>query len=336
MLNTGYTYNKVIRKCVIAFGTIFNNIEVRRENSDGSTYSKMKVPLAYGPKQKFLARLEQQPELNKKVAITLPRIAFELTGISYDATRKLSPVTLELKADGNNAVRKMYTPVPYNLEFSLSILSKTNDEALEITEQIMPFFQPSYNVTVNIVEALKEYRDVPIVMNTINYTDDYEGDFTQRKLTTVDMSFTMKTYVFGPSQTGAPIKKAKVDYKTGVNRELAPRRVQYQVTPKALRDQDADGSGLNLTKDIDKRFATLEVTDSTVFSIGDLIEINNEVMKVKTKPNDTSITVTRGANATTKAEHAAGSIIDIVNASDDALLDSDDDFGFNEMTSFYG
>ena len=336
MLNTGYTYNKVIRKCVIAFGTIFNNIEVRRENSDGSTYSKMKVPLAYGPKQKFLARLEQQPELNKKVAITLPRIAFELTGISYDATRKLSPVTLELKADGNNAVRKMYTPVPYNLEFSLSILSKTNDEALEIAEQIMPFFQPSYNVTVNIVEALKEYRDVPIVMNTINYTDDYEGDFTQRKLTTVDMSFTMKTYVFGPSQTGAPIKKAKVDYKTGVNRELAPRRVQYQVTPKALRDQDADGSGLNLTKDVDKRFATLEVTDSTVFSIGDLIEINNEVMKVKTKPDATSITVTRGANSTTKSDHAAGSVIDIVNASDDALIDSGDDFGFNEMTSFYG
>ena len=296
----------------------------------------MKVPLAYGPKQKFLARLEQQPELNKKVAITLPRIAFELTGISYDATRKLSPVTLELKADGNNAVRKMYTPVPYNLEFSLSILSKTNDEALEITEQIMPFFQPSYNVTVNIVEALKEYRDVPIVMNTINYTDDYEGDFTQRKLTTVDMSFTMKTYVFGPSQTGAPIKKAKVDYKTGVNREVAPRRVQYQVTPKALRDQDQDGAGLNLTKDIDKRFATLEVTDSTVFSIGDLIEINNEVMKVKTKPDGTTITVTRGANATTKADHAAGSVIDIINASDDALLDSDDDFGFNEMTSFYG
>ena len=336
MLNTGYTYNKVIRKCVIAFGTIFNNIEVRRENSDGSTYSKMKVPLAYGPKQKFLARLEQQPELNKKVAITLPRIAFELTGISYDATRKLSPVTLELKADGNNAVRKMYTPVPYNLEFSLSILSKTNDEALEITEQIMPFFQPSYNVTVNIVEALKEYRDVPIVMNTINYTDDYEGDFTQRKLTTVDMSFTMKTYVFGPSQTGAPIKKAKVNYKTGVNREVAPRRVQYQVTPKALRDQDQDGAGLNLTKDIDKRFATLEVTDSTLFSIGDLIEINNEVMKVKTKPDGTTITVTRGANATTKADHAAGSVIDIITASDDALLDSDDDFGFNEMTSFYG
>ena len=209
-------------------------------------------------------------------------------------------------------------------------------KALEITEQIMPFFQPSYNVTVNIVEALKEYRDVPIVMNTINYTDDYEGDFTQRKLTTVDMSFTMKTYVFGPSQTGAPIKKAKVDYKTGVNREVAPRRVQYQVTPKALRDQDQDGAGLNLTKDIDKRFATLEVTDSTVFSIGDLIEINNEVMKVKTKPDGTTITVTRGANATTKADHAAGSVIDIITASDDALLDSDDDFGFNEMTSFYG
>ena len=115
-----YTYNKVIRKCVIGFGTLFNNIEVRKETG-GTTYQKMKVPLAYGPKQKFLARLEGQPELNKKVAITLPRLSFELSGISYDSTRKLSPITTDYKKDGKN-VRKIYTPVPYNLDFSLSIL----------------------------------------------------------------------------------------------------------------------------------------------------------------------------------------------------------------------
>ena len=335
MLNTGYSYNKIIRKCVIAFGTMFNNIEVRKENPDGSTYQKMKVPLAYGPKQKFLARVEQQPDLNKKVSITLPRISFEITGINYDGTRKLSPITLNLKADGNNAVRKVYTPVPYNIEFSLSVLSKTNDEALEIMEQILPFFQPSYNVTIKLIEDLNEFRDVPIVLNGISYSDEYEGDFTQRKLTTIDFTFSMKTYLFGPSQTGAPIKKATVDYKMGVNRELAPRRVQYQVTPKAIADGDLDGTSA-LMADISKTITTLQVQDSSVFTIGENIEIGNEVMKVKTLPDATSITVLRGQNGTNKAEHLAGAPIDLINSADDALLDAGDDFGFNELTSFYG
>ncbi len=330
-----YTYNKVIRKCVVAFGTLFNNIEVRKEVS-GSTYQKMKVPLAYGPKQKFLARLEQQPDLNKKVAITLPRISFEMQGISYDSSRKLSPITADYKKDGANAVRKIFTPVPYNLDFTMSILSKTNDEALEITEQILPIFQPSYNVTIKILDDINEYRDVPIVLNSLQYADDYEGDFSTRKLTTIDISFTMKAYIFGPTQTGKPIKKAKVDYKTGTDVVNSPRRVSYTVEPKALRDKDSDGAGLTLTAAVTAKIGTLQVTDSTVFSIGDYIEINNEVMKVKTKPDGTSITVTRGQNATTSSAHASGSVIDLITSADTDLIDSDDDFGFNEMTSFYG
>ena len=328
-----YTYNKVIRKCVIAFGTLFNNIEVRKETS-GTTYQKMKVPLAYGPKQKFLARLEGQPELNKKVAITLPRISFELTGLSYDSSRKLSPITTDYKKDGKS-VRKIFTPVPYNLDFSLSILSKTNDEALEIIEQIMPLFQPSYQVTIKIIDDINEYRDVPIVLNSINYADEYEGNFDQRKLTTIDATFTMKAYIFGPTQTGKPIKKAKVHYDTGT--PAAPvRRVSYQVEPTALRDKDSDGVGLTITAAVNDKTATLPVVDSTVMNIGDYIEINNEVMKVKTKPDETTITVARGQNATAKSAHASGSVIDIITSADTELLESDDDFGFNEMTSFYG
>ena len=328
-----YTYNKVIRKCVIAFGTLFNNIEVRKETG-GTTYQKMKVPLAYGPKQKFLARLEGQPELNKKVAITLPRISFELTGLSYDSSRKLSPITTDYKKDGKS-VRKIFTPVPYNLDFSLSILSKTNDEALEIIEQIMPLFQPSYQVTIKIIDDINEYRDVPIVLNSINYADEYEGNFDQRKLTTIDATFTMKAYIFGPTQTGKPIKKAKVHYDTGT--PAAPvRRVSYQVEPTALRDKDSDGVGLTITAAVNDKTATLPVVDSTVMNIGDYIEINNEVMKVKTKPDETTITVARGQNATAKSAHASGSVIDIITTADTELLDSDDDFGFNEMTSFYG
>ncbi len=329
-----YTYNKVIRKCVVAFGTLFNNIEVRKDVK-GSTYQKMKVPLAYGPKQKFLARLEQQPDLNKKVAITLPRVSFEMTGLSYDSTRKLSPITVDYKKKDNTSVRKIFTPVPYNIEFSLSILSKTNDEALEITEQILPIFQPSYNVTIKLIDEAAEYRDIPIVLNSLNYADDYEGDFSTRRLTTIDASFTMKAYIFGPVTTGKPIKKAKVDYTTTTD-TTAPRAVAYSVEPRALRDQDSDGTGLTLTAAATAKIGTLQVTDSTVFTIGDYIEINNEVMKVKTKPDGTSITVSRGQNATTQAAHASGSVIDIITQADTDMLDSDDDFGFNEMTAFYG
>ena len=328
-----YTYNKVIRKCVIAFGTLFNNIEVRKETG-GTTYQRMKVPLAYGPKQKFLARLEGQPELNKKVAITLPRVSFELTGISYDSSRKLSPITTDYVKDGKSA-RKVYTPVPYNLDFSFSILSKTKDEALEIIEQIVPIFQPAYSVSIKILDDINEYRDVPIVLNSINYSDEYEGNFDQRKLTTIDCTFTAKAFIFGPTQGGKRIKKAKVHMDTGTPK-VPVRRSTYQVEPTALRDKDNDGAGLTLTAQVNKSVATLPVTDSTVFNIGDYIEINNEVMKVKTKPDDVSITVLRGQNATTKSEHASGSVIDIITTADTELLESDDDFGFNEMTSFYG
>jgi len=328
-----YTYNKVIRKCVIAFGTLFNNIEVRKETG-GNTVQKMKVPLAYGPKQKFLARLEGQPELNKKVAITLPRISFELSGLSYDSSRKLSPITVDKVKEGKN-VRQIYTPVPYNLDFNLSILSKTNDEALEIVEQIVPIFQPSYNVTIKIIDDVNEMRDIAIVLNSLNYSDEYEGNFDQRKLTTIDATFTVKAYIFGPTSVQKPIKKAKVDYDTG-SPKIPVRRAQYVVEPVALRDKDSDGTGLTITSAINKNVATLPVVDSTVFNIGDYIEINNEVMKVKTKPDETTITVSRGQNATTQAAHASGSVIDIITTADTALLESDDDFGFNEMTSFYG
>ena len=199
----------------------------------------------------------------------------------------------------------------------------------------MPLFQPSYQVTIKIIDDINEYRDVPIVLNSINYADEYEGNFDQRKLTTIDATFTMKAYIFGPTQTGKPIKKAKVHYDTGT--PAAPvRRVSYQVEPTALRDKDSDGVGLTITAAVNDKTATLPVVDSTVMNIGDYIEINNEVMKVKTKPDETTITVARGQNATAKSAHASGSVIDIITSADTELLESDDDFGFNEMTSFYG
>ena len=333
MLGT-YTYNKIIRKCVIGFGTLFNNIECRKENKDGTVYSRMKVPLAYGPRQKFLARLEQQADLNQKVAITVPRLSFEMTGIEYDGSRKIAPTTLTLKSDTKDAVKKQFTPVPYNIGFELNIISKTNDEALEITEQIVPIFQPSYNMTIKLVDGMSEYRDVPIILNNISYSDDYEGSFDDKKITLITMQFTVKSYIFGPVGTAGPIKKAKADIYTTMPSTTATRQVEYQVTPKALTDKDKDGT-TELAGAITARNLTIEVQDYSNIPTQSYIEIGNEVFYVKSKTSPNKLSVRRAQNGTTAAAAAAGSKVDLIDAADDALLTSGDDFGFSEMTSVY-
>ena len=328
-----YTYNKIIRKCVIGFGTLFNNIECRKENKDGSIYSRMKVPLAYGPRQKFLARLEQQADLNQKVAITVPRLSFEMTGISYDAGRKLAPTTLTLKANTKDAVKKQFTPVPYNIDFELNIISKTNDEALEITEQIVPVFQPSYQMTIKLVEDMNEYRDIPIILNSINYSDDYEGSFDDKKITLITMQFTVKSYIFGPVGTAGPIKKAKIDTTLDVDLSKT-RQIAYQVVPKAKTDKDQDGT-TELAGAITARNLVIEVQDYSNIPTQSYIEIGNEVFYVKSKTSPNKLSVRRAQNGTTAAAAASGTKVDLIDAADDALLTSDDDFGFGETIAYY-
>ena len=172
-------YHETIRKIVVAFGTMFNNIQLVRKDNDGNIVQAMKVPLAYGPRQKFLVRLREDPDLTKQVAITLPRIGFEIQNLSYDPTRKLNRVQKfkKTKSSKSNALDVQYMPVPYNLEFELYILSKNSDDALQIVEQILPYFQPDYTLTVNDMADMGIKRDVPIVLNGITYEDDYEGDF---------------------------------------------------------------------------------------------------------------------------------------------------------------
>ena len=294
----------------------------------------MKVPLAYGPRQKFLARLEQQADLNQKVAITVPRLSFEMTGISYDSSRKLAPTTLTLKADTNNAVKKQFTPVPYNIDFELNIISKTNDEALEITEQIVPIFQPSYQMTLKLVEDMEEFRDVPIILNSINYSDDYEGSFDEKKITLITMNFTVKTYIFGPVGTQAPIKKAKADIYTDMKDVATTRQVAYQVTPKALTDKDQDGT-TELAAAINTRNLTIEVVDFVNIPTQSFIEIGNEVMYVKSKTSPNKLSVRRAQNGTKAASATAGTPVDIIDVNDDNLLTGGDDFGFSETVSYY-
>ena len=238
-----YSYHEIIRKTIIGFGTLFNNIYIKHyDKDDTNVIDEMRVPLAYAPRQKFLARLTQQSDLNKSVAITLPRMSFEMVSLQYDTSRKTG-VTQSFKASDGVNLKKVFMPVPYNIGFELSIYCKLKDDALQIVEQILPYFQPSLNLTIDLVNAIGEKRDVPVVLNSVSFTDDYEGDFSTRRALIYTLSFTAKTYIFGPiaDTTDGLIKKVQVDTYTNTNRNTATREVRYTVTPKALEDKNNDG-----------------------------------------------------------------------------------------------
>ena len=185
-------YHETIRKIVVSFGTIFNDIHLLRKDNDGTIIQTMKVPLAYGPRQKFLVRLQDDPDLGSKVAVTLPRIGFEITGLSYDATRKLNRVQKfkKVKTGNTKQLQSQYMPVPYNIDFGLYILSKQSDDALQIVEQILPYFQPDYTITLRDMPDMDIKRDVPVVLTNVGYEDDYQGDFTARRSIIYSLDFT--------------------------------------------------------------------------------------------------------------------------------------------------
>tara|TARA_Y100000992_G_scaffold45630_1_gene26230 strand:+ start:1899 stop:2741 length:843 start_codon:yes stop_codon:yes gene_type:complete len=236
-----YYYHEIIRKTVISFGTLFNDIHVRHQDSTGKDISNIKVPISYGPKQKFLARLEQQPDLNKAVAITLPRMSFEMNNIQYDSSRKAG-ITQTFKAIDDQKVKKVFMPVPYNLGFELNILTKLQDDSLQILEQILPFFQPGFTLTIDLVDQIGEKRDVPMVLDSISFQDDYEGNYETRRALIYTLNFTAKTYMFGPiaESTDGLIRKVQVDYYSDTNVKTAKRMQRYTVKATAKKDYNED------------------------------------------------------------------------------------------------
>ena len=243
MLGT-YSYHEIFRRTVVAFGTLFNNIELRRSTE------VMKVPLAYGPKQKFLARLDQNPDpTNKRVQITLPRISFEINGISYDSTRKVSPtqkIRVPKDVDEN---KNAFMPVPYNLSFELAIISKNQEDGLQILEQILPYFQPHYNLSVKLIPELSETKDVPVVLNSVEYEDDYENNFQTRRAIIYTLQFTVKTYLYGPVTDQKVIKKAITDIYADTNTTSAPREVRYTIQPDPITADADDDFGFGIVEE---------------------------------------------------------------------------------------
>jgi hypothetical protein len=196
--------------------------------------------------QKFLARIEQQAELNKPIAMTLPRLSFEMTSIQYDPTRKAN-LTQTFKASDGTNLKKVYLPVPYNIGFQLNLMAKLQDDALQVVEQILPYFQPAFTLTVDLVDSIGEKRDIPITLDNVSFTDDYEGDFSTRRIMIYTFNFTAKTYLFGPvaDSTDGLIRKVQVDVYADTNRTTAKREMRYTVEPDPIDAGPDDDFGFN-------------------------------------------------------------------------------------------
>ena len=325
-----YFYHEILRRTVIAFGSLFNEISIKHTNNSGNVVSVIKVPLAYGPTQKFLARLEQSPDLNKPVQITLPRMSFEFTGLTYDATRKSTTTqtfTAKSVVDGTET-KKVYLPVPYNMQFELSIMSKLNDDALQIVEQILPYFQPAYTMTIEMVDIINEKRDIPVILENITMQDDYEGNFSTRRVLTYTLRFTAKTYLFGPvsSATRDIIKKATIGYITGDITNSPTREVVYSAEPRAIKNY----TGIVLTtlsKDITQEDTLITVDNIGSIAVNTYLDIEGEEVFVR-KISGNILTVERGRDGVPITSHLSGAEIKSITTTDNLLIEEGDDFGF--------
>ena len=236
-------YHETMRKVVVAFGTIFNNINIVRKNNSGTVIQRMKVPLAYGPAQKFLTRLDNDPSLKNKVAVTLPRIGFEIANLAYDPVRKLNRVQKfkKIKSTDKDRLDVQYMPVPYNLDFTLYVMAKNSDDALQVVEQILPYFQPDYTITINDMADMGIKRDVPIILSSVSYEDSYQGNFEERRAIMYTLAFTAKFYLYGPVTSDKVIKTVQVDQYTDSEINAPSREQRYTVTPNpASADADDD------------------------------------------------------------------------------------------------
>jgi len=237
-------YHESLRKVVVAFGTIFNNITIHRTDSSGNVVQSLKVPLAYSPKEKFLTRLEQQPNLdNREFSVTLPRMGFEIAGISYDPSRKLQKLgrIKAVKSTSTSIMDYQYNPVPYNISFNLFSFTATAEGGLQIIEQILPYFQPDYTVTINAIPSMGIKRDVPIILNSVSYEDTYDGSYTTRRAVNYTLNFTAKTYLYGPVYSQRVIKETQADMYSDTPQSNREERVIVVPDPTSADANDDFG-----------------------------------------------------------------------------------------------
>jgi len=251
-------YHEKTRKCVAIFGRLFNNIYVIRKNSSGGVISQVKVPLSYAPKSKYLERIRENPDLqdNTRVALKLPRMSFEITSISYDTTRQLSKMTnFTTSSTAIKTRQKFNTAVPYVLGFQLNIYAKTQDDALQMVEQILPTFNPQYTLTIKpfATEYPTFLEDIPISIQGVDNNDDYENELASRRTIIYTLSFEMRTAFYGSIPTSNIIRKSITKI--------------YQPEVGYL-DSDRGITGMGKIADSDKRLQTIEINPNPAGIIG--------------------------------------------------------------------
>ena len=326
-----YFYHEIFRSVIIAFGSLFNEIEIQHKDGNDDTFSIIKVPLAYGPTQKFLARLEQQSNLNKATQITLPRMSFEFTNLEYDPKRKATRTqSIQVTSSDGTVTKRAHMPVPYNMTIQLSIMTKLNDDMLQIVEQILPYFQPAYTLPIRLTE-LGETVNVPVQIDNISMEDDYEGNFDTRRTLLYTLTFTAKTYLYGPvtDVSSSIIDKVSVGYVAGSKGRggTAERDITYSVTPRALKDYD-DSQATTTDEDIDLEQTTFTVDDASSLTKSTYIYIGEEEMYI-TRITGNKLTVRRGQDKTTSQLHARGAAVFTITTADASFIEVGDNFGFD-------
>lgn len=271
-----YYYHSIFRKSIIAFGSLFNNLLIKRTATDGEKLETVKVPVKYGPTQKYLAMIAAEPTPQRNsVQMTLPHMSFEIKGIEYDASRKLVPTQFNksrpsaASSEADKPVQfSQYVPVPYNLNVELAVIAKNQNDGLQIIEQILPSFHPSLNISIEVIEETHEERDIAVVLNSINYVDEYEGDFNQRRLLLWTLSFTVKTYLFGPIDIQKDIRTVKLDYRSDIKRRAA--EIRYSATVESTEEPPKPKEEINPDTDPYKIVETREdvhASDSDFFGL---------------------------------------------------------------------
>ena len=236
----GHFYHATTRKAVAIFGTLFNNLKVIRKDGSGNVLNQIKVPLAYGPKQKFLSRIDAITGSDASMAIKLPRVAFEITSLALDSTQKLQKRNQVIENHATDSTKKktLNHIVAYDIGMSLYILAKNQDDGLQIMEQILPYFQPEYTVTIRPVDGFQYKQDVPIVLTSVAIQDDYEGDYTTRRALIYQLDFNMKMKYFGPTTDQGVIKEINIDFNEDVGGANILEDMDITISPTNAEEDD--------------------------------------------------------------------------------------------------
>ena len=292
-------YHQTIRKYVAAFGTLFNDINIERKNSSGTVVERVKVPLAYGPRQKWILALSDTTDQRRVLAARLPRIGFSLTGVSYDSVRKLNTVIRNVAANtaSTGSVLSQYNPVPYNFDFELFILVNNAEDGTQILEQILPYFTPEFTVTINTIPDMGIKADVPIVLNSASQSDEYEGELATRRTIIWTLSFLLKGFVYPDVKSGTLIKSIEVNFRI-------------------------PGSGDSDVQELEQEFIVLETTKDALATSDYILLETGDYERIMSEKSSQDI-----GDATVKSRYT------VVPSPNTAQADSD--YGFSETFEFF-